>query len=903
MYNTPEQILSVLLHSKIVKVSHPRSFLRGARESASGEDITGDSDEDSSDDDEPAGNELAGVSKARLSALARSLSRAYCAIRLATTAGVKKSMRRVQDQVLQQLELQPEEVVLLSTTDTSAAKHKERFKAAQGARKQQPAGGPSKAAATTQDPTVPLQPGDGHAEGAGSGDPKDESDGEQQTRDVAKTLARLAAVLTCMSHHALEAVARQPNLPALLDWLQQQRELSQLRHSLARWIRWHFGYPAEQGEDDGRTDAAWQKLGAVARSLGTTNPAFSQELLRFTVNIRLQLAQAIAASDQPSDSAVGPHAPAVPKERGGDAAPASASVLGPKISIAQVINNVLELCGDDLQYSVTPLPILEAMISKLQAAAQGIFDVSLPTAAAPAGIATPGADAGCAEPSQGWPQQTTTAAGADTSSSMAPGRRTPRRFLDLGCGAGLMAAAVYDRLVAAGWDGQQVLSQMLYVAEPDSTMQYLLAVVFPSLVPGAYYDPSGPGTTDNDGSGSSSQGASRASSSSKQSLPRNIGAVAVPDVVPPQPSPLSQQFDAILTYPPHTTAGANGITSQKLACAACEMLAPKGHALVLMHNRWRGSKGTSGPAKYPEVRNYLKEHLGDVWDVITSTRTLLRVSMAKNGGQQLVHLVKGGLSDTACQRLGYNHVHSSKAAGACSSCSCSGAGTFQPAAAAARPGFCPAAATAMSSLAGALVPGLLQQAVAEFDAIVHKDDVSTIHKVAAFRARQAALAATQAPTDPAAAAGATSSRSSAGLISLASSARFGLSLTSCKGRAGAAERTFTHTVRCYTTKQFKHASADDDAASDSESAAIDHLPAATEDSTAAENDEGDNCSVAATAEEAALQHQPGTCGRCDNWLLREPGSQRKFLYENPEAAMSFAIVAVGGKGRSCMDKP
>jgi hypothetical protein len=30
-------------------------------------------------------------------------------------------MRRVQDQVLQQLELQPEEVVLLSTADTSAA--------------------------------------------------------------------------------------------------------------------------------------------------------------------------------------------------------------------------------------------------------------------------------------------------------------------------------------------------------------------------------------------------------------------------------------------------------------------------------------------------------------------------------------------------------------------------------------------------------------------------------------------------------------------------------------------------------------------------------------------------------------------------------------------------------------
>jgi hypothetical protein len=112
----------------------------------------------------------------------------------------------------------------------------------------------------------------------------------------------------------------------------------------------------------------------------------------------------------------------------------------------------------------------------------------------------------------------------------------------------------------------------------------------------------------------------------------------------------------------------------------------------------------------------------------------------------------------------------------------------------------------LSSTAGALLPALLRDAVVSFDAIVHQSDISIIHKVAAFRERQAALlaAANTAGTTGTATApanNASSSSSSSTLISLLTGARTGL--PNSIGTGGVPAPTRTHTVRCYLTKQAK----------------------------------------------------------------------------------------------------
>lgn len=167
--------------------------------------------------------------------------------------------------------------------------------------------------------------------------------------------------------------------------------------------------------------------------------------------------------------------------------------------------------------------------------------------------------------------------------------------------------------------------------------------------------------------------------------------------------------------------------------------------------------------------------------------------MAKNGGQQLVLLVKGGVSDAQRQRLGYSHVHSSRAADAAAGSSCSGTGTAadgEPEA-----GFCPAAGVGGScSTAAARVPALLCEVVRSVDAVVHQKDVSIIHKVAAFRARQAAATAVQ----DSAAAAASSASGSPQLSSLATLLRMGLSQ---KALQASPRRSLVHTVCCYTTNQ------------------------------------------------------------------------------------------------------
>jgi hypothetical protein len=137
-YRTPEHILGVLLQSRIVRVKGRKAFVGGSggrsgTDPADSGDGSSSGDEDSDEDDEV----VPGVTNPPLSALARTLSRAYCANRLATTANTVKRMNTVQRQPLQHLQLQPQDVVLLSTTDTSAAKAMERLRAAQ-------AGGPSK---------------------------------------------------------------------------------------------------------------------------------------------------------------------------------------------------------------------------------------------------------------------------------------------------------------------------------------------------------------------------------------------------------------------------------------------------------------------------------------------------------------------------------------------------------------------------------------------------------------------------------------------------------------------------------------------------------------------------------------------------------------------------------------
>lgn len=301
-------------------------------------------------------------------------------------------------------------------------------------------------------------------------------------------------------------------------------------------------------------------------------------------------------------------------------------------------------------------------------------------------------------------------------------------------------------------------------------------------------------------------------------------------------------------------------------------------------------------------------------------QTLLRHAVAKNGGQQLVHLIKEGISDAERQQLGYNHVHSSRALDACACSSGTRPGLSHPIRAAAAAaanggddgddahGFCPVA-VGMSSTAAALVPALVRGAVEAFDAIVHQDDVSIIHKVAAFRARQTALAPASVETDGAAAAataGASSSNSSSRLQSLLTGLRTGL--PNSTGLSGVAARTNTHTVRCYLTRQAKKGSAkqpdEDEEGYNSES---DSRAERAEEANGAEcvaqgASEGDQADSGqgrtnGFAEECRLQRQPGGC------RLSAAGTQHhcfKCMGEHSATCLKVFFSHTSCSGYACL---
>jgi hypothetical protein len=217
-----------------------------------------------------------------------------------------------------------------------------------------------------------------------------------------------------------------------------------------------------------------------------------------------------------------------------------------------------------------------------------------------------------------------------------------------------MAAALYDRLVQAGWDGEVVESQVLCVAEPDLAMQDLLKVAFPSFQPQLC----------SFNSSSMTVAGSSTAAAAASSQPSNLGAVALPAfsrlgtagrrvscsqkseggaTAPANPRQQQEQFDVILGYLPHEVLGRSGISSHLMACSAVDMLKPGGHALLLFTSRWLCAK-SSMQWHHAAARRALAPYLGDVWGVISTTgRQLLRYKDAKNSGQQLSHFFKGSV--------------------------------------------------------------------------------------------------------------------------------------------------------------------------------------------------------------------------------------------------------------------
>eukprot|EP00775_Hariotina_reticulata_P006042 gene6042-6280_t len=352
------------------------------------------------------------------------------------------------------------------------------------------------------------------------------------------------------------------------------------------------------------------------------------------------------------------------------------------------LRGVMEMMVARTMHNFTPVGLCDNLISKLVAAQPDIFKV--PSSADVYDVLDTAAPQQQHQTAAATPMAHSSRPSADEGTTAAAHQM--RSFLDFGAGTGIMAAAIYDRLLLAGWDAKVVQTQMLYVAEPDMAMQYLLAVAFPSFRPGGISSSSSSGQQGlrpslpcnlhgepitavkavvGSGNKDVSQG-SRNQEIAQDFQARKAPEAAQPvrqlgmDLIAPQLHQPQFQFDVIVGYPPHTTPECkkNEIASHKLACAVPGMLKAGGHALLLLHNRWRTAKG----GEHKQTRQIFTPYLAEVWDVVIQSPgrpSLLRWTVAKNGGEQLVHLAKQEQQqlDELRRKLGYKHVHSDRALG------------------------------------------------------------------------------------------------------------------------------------------------------------------------------------------------------------------------------------------------
>lgn len=425
---------------------------------------------------------------------------------------------------------------------------------------------------------------------------KDSSDREEKdeldSNDAGQILTRLVTLLSFMSYREFAAAvpSPKPSIGNLLSWLRRQKHPEQLQRSLAWWIEWETGASA----DSTQSATAWQQLYDVGMQLELINAEFHQGLLELAMHYRLQLMQAMEES------------------------PASTGRTKRRLDIVNVVNSALQTCGERLMYSVTPTGLVHRIIEKLQAAdavcMRGLFtplEQQPGNPAPPAAISTPSVAA----------------------------KPAPPKLLDLGAGSGALSAALFDALCAAGWPAELVEAEMLHVAEPDLTMQHLFSVAFPSFTPQCYPVE---GAASSSKAGAAADGAVASGSSCRVSLPCNIGEIPPANIrtassavgrtsSTSKPAASSQVqvklvpcYDAILSFLPHNPLyKGKSIISHLLACSAVDMLKQGGHAMLLLTNRWRCSKGLKGD--YPGVRSKLSQHLGDVWDILTQqdSRSLL----------------------------------------------------------------------------------------------------------------------------------------------------------------------------------------------------------------------------------------------------------------------------------------